>query len=249
MLAAFAEADVRKDGFKVGPGATEGGSVACKDGQVPAGGGFELDQTLSGPAGPERLGIHSSFPSRGKWKVEAYNFDGTTKRGSAIAVCVKDNDLFVRTKTAQEPDDVDEVQATAKCPPGSKALGGGGEGPGQNQWLRGSFPAEIGRSWGARFENVYGEKVKAFVVCDPSSKRVEIVEDIEVSDPGRRRGGTQTVTAKAKCKSGFDPVGGGHFSSDSSTVYLESRPARGAWRVSANATEGASVNAYAVCRK
>ena len=245
-LAVSAYGAVRSHDFVVGPGATEGGGASCGEGKTPTGGGFELDQRLDPP---ERLAIHSTYPSGKRWKVEAYNFEGTPQGGSAIAVCSKDDSLFVRTKSANAGGVDEEAQVTARCPDGSKALGGGGKGPGDNTFLRGSFPAGDGRSWGARFSNFPGGKIKAFVVCDRNAHGVEIEVGNVTSDPPRRRGGVATVTAKAECERGASPVGGGHVSSASSTTYRQSRPVKGAWRVRADASEGVNVTAYAVCRK
>jgi len=244
-LAAIAVAGIREKDFEVGPGATEGGAVACRDGETPTGGGFKLDQRLDPP---ERLAVHSTYPSGKRWKVEAYNFEGTTQGGSAIAVCSKADDLFVRTKSADTGGVEEEAQVTARCPDGSKALGGGGKGPGDNTFLRGSFPAGDSRSWGARFSNSPAGKIQAFVVCDRSPHGLEIVVGSATSDPPRRRGGFATVTAKAECSQGALPVGGGHTSA-SSTSYRQSRPVKGAWRVTADAFEGVMVSAYAVCQK
>lgn len=246
VLAASAVASVEKDGFKVAGGATEGGSVACKQGQAPTGGGFELDQKLSGPLGPERLMIQTTYPDGKRWKVEAYNFDGSEKRGSAIVICEKNNGLVVKSKAVEVPVADDESQATAKCPAGSKVIGGGGLGPGSNEFLRGSFPA--GNGWGARYENTFGGRIEAFAVCDKSPGRIEITDGSTVSDP-TRRGGRATVTAKAECPGKAEPVGGGHYSTDGGTSYRESRPVDGAWKVTADADEGVTVSAYAVCQK
>ncbi len=245
-VAIGANGEIRKDGFKVGGGATEGGSVACKDGEEPIGGGFTLDQKLSTGSGPERLIIQTTYPDGKRWKVEAYNFDGNEKRGSAIVICEKNNGLVVKSKDRKVPEEDSEAQATVNCPDGSKALGGGGLGPGTNDFLRGSFPT--GNGWGARYENTYGGRIEAFVVCDKSPGRVTITEGSTVSDPPRR-GGRATVTAIADCAGKAEPVGGGHYSTAGGTGYRESRPVNGAWKVTADAEEGVTVTAYAVCRK
>jgi hypothetical protein len=54
--------------------------------------------------------------------------------------------LFLKTKTKKVPEGVEEGQAFAHCPKGSKALGGGGNSPGNNAGLPGSFPGVDGRS-------------------------------------------------------------------------------------------------------
>lgn len=247
-LAVAAVGDVRKDGFKVGSGATEGGSVACTNGKSPTGGGFTLEQKLNGPLGPERLAIETSHPDGKKWVVRAYNFDGAKKRGSAIAICSKDDDLVVRSKSATVAEGMEGVQATPRCPDGSKAVGGGGRGPGGNSRFRGSFPGEDSKSWGARFDLLQpGEVVKGWVVCDTSPRGTKVVEDSATNAPGRRGSNPITLTAKAECPAGKQPTGGGHFST-ANPDYLESRPVEGAWRIKANAADGVTVVAYAVCQ-
>ena len=120
-------------------------------------------------------------------------------------------------------------------------------GPGDNTFLRGSFPAGDQRSWGARFSNFPEGKIEAFVVCDRSPHGLEVVVGSVTSDPPRHRGGTATVTAKAECSQGARPVGGGQVSA-SNTNYRQSRPVRGAWKVTADAAEGVMVTAYGVCQ-
>src|SRR4051794_1150337 len=94
ILAVAAAGSVRERKFTIGPGATGGGAVSCPNGEVPTGGGFTLKQE-SGSV--DRFRIKSSYPTRGGWKAAAYSFDGAGE-GSAIAVCSKDDSLFVRTK-------------------------------------------------------------------------------------------------------------------------------------------------------
>ena len=50
------------------------------------------------------------------------------------------------------------------------------------------------------------------------------------------------VTAEAECASGETVVGGGFFSTSESTHYLESRPTKRSWKVTANAGEGVIMN-------
>jgi hypothetical protein len=55
--------------------------------------------------------------------------------------------------------------------------------------------------------------------------------------------------ASAQCGNAKEIVGGGFFSTSDTTNYLESRPTRRAWRVTANADEGVTVVAYGICQK
>ena len=241
-FAALALAGVEEKPFVVDPGATERGSVECPSGESPTGGGFTLHQ-----ANRNRLRVHSSFPDGDRWKVEAYSLDRKS-RGSAIALCAEDEDLFVRTKTERAALGTGEGQATARCPDGSKALGGGGNIAGSNWEFRGSFPDSEAMSWGARFE--FSEfdqpRMDAFVVCDRTPRGVHVVHDTVTSDPSA---GRTTVTAEAECRPNAHPVGGGHFASVSGTYYRESRPVAGAWRVTADPFGEVTVAAYAVCAR
>jgi hypothetical protein len=238
-VAAFALAGVRENGFTVGGGATEGGAVACKRGQVPTEGGFTLEQD-------PLLAVHSTYPAGKRWKVEAYNLEGAEGTGSAIALCKSSKGLFVRSKTAEHQGDSREDQVVARCPKGSSALGGGGRGPGQNQRMRGSFPEGDGRSWGARFDNVSdGDRMEAFVVCDKHAN----VSIVQTSDAPKAKRGSREASVDAECDANTDLVGGGFYSPSNATYYRESRPAGNAWRVKAIAGTSVSVSSFAVCRK
>jgi hypothetical protein len=241
--AVSAAGDIRTDHFNIGSGATEGGSVACGKGDSVTGGGFSLKQTST-----EHIRIHSSYPANRGWKAEGYTLDAPG-RGSVSAVCAKDNSLFLKTKTKKVPEGVEEGQAFAHCPKGSKALGGGGNSPGNNAGLRGSFPGGDGRSWGARYD-VYSPpaRIKAFVVCDPHPRGITVVED-DVVAPAARRGTRSDVTAKAQCPEGSKVLGGGHYSSDDFTYYLSSGPTNQTWRVVASAYPNTTVIAYGACKK
>ena len=243
-LAIAANGEIQKENFTVGIGAAEGGAAKCGDGKVPSAGGFELDQSTN------ELYPQTTYPRGPRWKVEAYNRNGPGDLGGkAFALCVKDSKLFIRSKVERVEAGMDEIQATAKCPDGSKAISGGGLGPGLNTVMRGSFPAGAQRSWGARWEYLGdGDRVEAFAVCDPSPRGVSFVEDPVISDPPRR-GGEAQVTARAECGGGDQIVGGGFFSTSESTNFLESRPTKAAWRVTANAGEGVTVVAYGTCQK
>jgi hypothetical protein len=241
-LAATAFAGIEKKNFTVHPGSTEGGAAKCSGNEVPAAGGFSLDQQTN------ELYPQTTYPRGPRWKVEAYNLNGPDAYdGSAYALCLKDSTLFVRSKKQRVKDVSGQAQATAKCPGGSKAVSGGGKGPGDNAIMRGSFPAGGGESWGARYENVStGDRIEAFAICDPSPGGTTFVEDSVTFDPPRRRG--LAVTASAECESGEKIVGGGFYSTSHSTNYLESRPTKRAWHVAANADEGVTVVAYGVCQ-
>ncbi len=244
VLAGTAVAGIERKDFTVRVGFTEGGAAKCSGDKVPAAGGFSLDQQTN------ELYPQTTYPKGPRWKVEAYNRNGPNAfDGSAYALCLKDSKLFVRSKKQRVKDDTGEAQATAKCPNGSKAVSGGGKGPGQNAVMRGSFPTGGEVSWGARYEFVsQGDRIEAFAVCDPSPGGTTFVEESVTSDPPRR-GGEAQVTASADCESGEEIVGGGFYSTNDSTNYLESRPVKRAWRVTANADEGVTVVAYGICQK
>ena len=237
-------AGIESKGFTVEVGATEGGAATCASGKIAGAGGFSLKQPTN------ELYPQTTFPDGKKWKVEAYNRNGPDAyKGKAFALCLNDPKLFVRSKVERVEGPLDEIQATAKCPEGSKAVAGGGKGPGFNTVMRGSFPTGDPRTWGARWEYLGdGDRVEAFAVCDPTPRGVSFVDDSVTSDPDRR-GGLAEVTAEAECATGETVVGGGFFSTSESTHYLESRPTKRSWKVTANAGEGVIMNSYAVCQK
>ena len=239
-LAATALAGIEGKDFTVRVGFTEGGAAKCSGDKVPAAGGFSLDQQTN------ELYPQTTYPRGPRWKVEAYNRNGPdTYDGSAYALCLKDQKLFVRSKKLRVKDDSGQAQATAKCPDGSKAVSGGGKGPGENAVMRGSFPAGGGKSW---------------VPGTTSSTRATASRRLQsaIRAPGRhdfrgRFGDLRSAAAprswpqaSAECESGEKIVGGGFYSTNDSTNYLESRPTKRAWRVRANADEGVTVVAYGV---
>jgi hypothetical protein len=234
-------ASIESKGFTVEVGATEGGAASCGSGKMAAAGGFKLRQPTN------ELYPQTTYPGGRKWKVEAYNRNGPDAyKGKAFALCLNDKDLFVRSKVERVEAGMNEIQATARCPEGSKAISGGGKGPGMNTVMRGSFPAGDERSWGARWQFLgEGDLVKSFAVCDPTPRGTRFEEILTVAP---QRGARAHIGLGAICKAG-DVVGGGFFSTSVSTNYLESRPIKGAWRVEAVVDGGVTLSAYAVCQK
>ena len=160
-----------RTGFKVGPGATEGGAVACKDGKVPDRRRVRARSDRVGPLGLSASGSTRAFRQRASVEGRGLQLRRhDAMRGSAIAVCSKDNDCSSARRSRGADGRRREVQATAKCPDGLEGARGRRERARvRTSAARAHSRPEIGRSWGARFANVYGEKVEAFVVCDPSS--------------------------------------------------------------------------------
>ena len=250
MLGAVAGAvgtTVVKRNFNVHQVDTGGGSVACPQGKDSTSGGFTLQQTDTS------LEVQASHPTRKGWSVEVRNIEHAKRSGTVIALCKKGQGLSIRTKKHTTDQADTDVQVTAKCPDGSKAVGGGGELTGGepafgNAFQIGSFPASAGHAWATRWRFPSGGEVdlKAYAICDENARGYNVVEDddeIQAPEPPYFGDGT----ALATCKGHDKLAGGGYFRSDEKTYYTKIGPKGSGWNVTANGFVGGPILSFAIC--
>lgn len=231
--------DVVHKNFKTPAGEQDTNSVKCPKGKVRIGGGFTLSQTSTSQD------LNGTYPTRKGWALKSLNFEHKTVDGSVIGMCARDDDIAVRTDSKQGPDG-SQLQATARCPKGSVAIGGGGK---SSEVLIGSFPVGDPRKWSARPSGFNDEThIKAFAICDKSAHGVEIVQE-SITTPPSGSNEITPQTVKATCPAGKVLTGGGQFALEPATAYKASRPAGRSWKVTANMFPETTLNAFAVCVK
>jgi hypothetical protein len=225
------------------------GTATCPAGTELVGGGASLDST---PALSTE--IVSSYPSA----------DGTTWTGTLENQVNAGTDLYVRAICAAGVSDYSVVAgalvhnptgqhtaATATCPSGTVALGGGAHLSSTNLGvsLSDDHPTAQGASWVVHANNVSGagDQITPYVICGTKPTGYAIAVG-----PSTAVGASSSGESTAICPSGSSVLsGGGNLNAAPTSVDLNGTTASGnnAWTASVSDTAAATsiISARAVC--
>ncbi len=145
--------------------------------------------------------------------------------------------------------------ATATCPKGTVALGGGGMGGYQPVTLGDSFPTKAGKlsAWTVSVNNSLTEAsgmAEAAVVCGKKPKGYAVVLGVTVDNPP----GTES-NATASCPTGSSVVGGGNTSSSTNidvnvnTTIPDNADEWTVYENNASTDDDAPLTAFAICAR
>ena len=172
------------------------------------------------------------------------------RSGTAIAICGKKKGLETKSKARRTTASQQDVQTTAKCPKGTKSVGGGGSINNTGLLVASGPIADDGWTVRYRLPGTVRTKVEAWAICDSDAKKIQVVQATD-EITGRRRGNDGTGTATAECPSGTKVVSGGHAKVDAieyGFAYDHSMPEGNGWQVQGYGHEGV-LSAFAVCEK
>jgi hypothetical protein len=182
-------------------------SVLCPKGTVVYGGGSFVSS--SSPL----AGLNDSFPSGNGWVIDVNNTSGDDTDITAIAMCGPKPAHYkiVKAKAVKNPSGRHTV-ATAKCPTGSKPLGGGAAASSNGLFTNLGATLPQGQAWRSDENNASasGNMLTAFAVCG-QVHGYHVVVGPATNLPAN----DQTFTA-AECPSNLVAIGGGGFASTSS---------------------------------
>jgi hypothetical protein len=231
------------------PPKNQGNAIAvCPAGKVATGGGFmNFDAFDSGTD----VVIAASRPVGSGWQVIAFNPTTTSQTVMAFATCapVSDRDILLGFITMASND---QGTATAKCPAGKIATGGGfmnfdAFDSGTDVTIAMTRPA--GPDWQVIAFNptTSSQSVAAFTACAPVTER-NIIPAFVTMSPNSQGNVT------ANCPAGQVAIGGGFMNFDAfltatDVVIAASRPVGSGWQVIAYnpTTTAQSVGAFASC--
>jgi hypothetical protein len=223
-------------------------SAECPIGTKAAGGGIKLGDNVN----DYFQGSHPSSTNRRLWVAEAWRdaAEGSAATFTSYALCVK-GQLKIRSKTKTLPNDDTSHSATANCPAGTKATGGGTQlGDNVVDYLTGTYPAGTS-GWTAAALRLSSEtgstSFTARVECLPAGKVTVKSKQFSLPDDGGTHFGTVNCGT-----AGSVTDGGVKLADPNNDVPQGSYPAgKTAW--AGGATRGgtgrSSFTVYAVCVK
>ncbi len=196
-------------------GSQSHGSVACPAKTVPTGGGVYIS-SLSTAAN-----VNSSYPLPDGWNGDVNNTSGSATTFLVYAICVKRNAFWTIvaepfTNTANHQD-----SAIARCPAGTKVLGGGGFSSSSSTGSVESraVPFKAGTSSGydvvMNNDDSFDHAATAYAVCGHSAGW-QLIRGAAVTAPP----GSQTLAA-VSCPSPKVPLGGGLDTTATGTLGLD----------------------------
>jgi hypothetical protein len=227
------------------------GTATCPSGTELVGGGVSLEDT---PALTQAIVTSAPSAGGGTWHGTV---DNPIMAGSDFIVwaeCVTKIAKYaiVAGTTVDNPAGA-QTSASASCPAGTVALGGGGQLSSSSTAvsLNDDYPLAKGKGWHVDANNASGadNSVQAYAICGKKPAKYAVVKG-----PGAAVGASARGKDTAICASGSTVLGGGgDSSSGSTTVDLSGTGPSGtnAWLTYVSDTSSASstVTAYAICTK
>ena len=179
----------------------------CPKGTVPFGGGV-----FTG-SGSILVNVNDSFPSGSGWIGDVNNASDQDTDASVAVMCGHKPAHYkvVKANTVANPSGHHTV-ATAKCPAGSKPIGGGASAGSRSLFTNMASTFPQGQAWRVDENNASagGNKLTTFAVCGQVSGY-----HVFIGPAQNLMAQTQTFST-ADCPSGLIAIGGGAFVSTSS---------------------------------
>ncbi len=236
--------------FAAPNGQQTGGTVTCpatKKGatRYPLGGGVLIASNSL------NANVNSSYATGTTWRGYVNNNSGADTSFTVYAVCAKPHKHYqVVTNSTDNPSGA-QSSVSASCPSGTKVTGGGGVNSSFDLAVNINTSIPDGNGWRVDANNAStgDNNLTTYAVCSgswPSTTGYHVQLGTTVDNPPGAE--TQAVVS---CASGQSVLGGGGFSSSSSTsVNMNSTlPQTGSWVVYENNASGsdAAITAYAIC--
>jgi hypothetical protein len=182
-------------------------TATCPKGTVPFGGGVFTN------SGDLLVNVNDSFPSGPGWIGDLNNGSSSSVDASAVVMCGHKPAHYtvVKGNTVRNPSGT-HVVATAKCPTGSKPLGGGASAGSRSIFTNMAATFPQGKAWRVDENNASagGDKLTPFAICG------QVPGYQVVIGPAQNLMAEEDVLTTADCPSGLIPISGGGFASTSS---------------------------------